>query len=333
MINILIRADSNTTLGDGHVSRCITLVKAFNADVQIHWLCHTLSSRHRHLFKDKQYSLFEPPTPVRIDESSFCRKLIKKLHINVLIYDSYSLDAKWRNELNLPTQIKVVCYDDLANRAHDVDILIDASPTRCEHDYKNLIQPHTKMLIGHKYVSIQEMKIAASEQKKADLWHIFFGAGDPKNFTASYLLLLLTTFPTIRFNVVIGNLDNVPNIKNIQQHYPNRINIFITPNSIDQSLAGCSIAIGAPGIATWERLSIKLPCLLLSTHKNQIEILKQLDQKKIIIYLGQASRFEDNLVKIEKLLKHDFQNRLRIPEIDALGTQRIRNAIMELHYG
>ena len=99
-------------------------------------------------------------------------------------------------------------------------------------------------------------------------------------------------------------------------------------------MAQCQIALGAPGTATWERICLGIPQLLLATYDNQVKILKQLHAAKFCIYLGKAGSCPPHSIlnPVNSLLTNK-KERLKLvhgcPEIDGKGARRVARVLFE----
>ena len=53
-----------------------------------------------------------------------------------------------------------------------------------------------------------------------------------------------------------------------------------------EHMSGCDVAIGAPGMATWERACIGIPGAYIAVAENQIPILQNLEARGFCIFIG-----------------------------------------------
>ena len=73
-----------------------------------------------------------------------------------LIVDHYKLDHKWENKMRKFAE-KIIVIDDLANRKHDCDFLIDQNLYEDnESRYEELVNKNTIKLLSPKYAIIKE---------------------------------------------------------------------------------------------------------------------------------------------------------------------------------
>ena len=108
--------------------------------------------------------------------------------INWMIVDHYALDEQWER-LMRPHCMQIMVIDDVADRAHDCDILLDQNLyENAATRYKNLIHGQCRLLLGPKYSLIREEFI--QEQKFIKIRNgrirnilIFYGGVDQSNET------------------------------------------------------------------------------------------------------------------------------------------------------
>ena len=144
----VIRADASTSIGSGHVMRCLTLAhrlkKEKNAKVVFVMrvlpgnLIGVVEKQGFEVLKllpaNQKYSLsgygLWLTVPMEVDARQTIDLLQPYLRehgcdvVDRLIVDSYALDEQWELMLR-PYCREIMVIDDLANRRHDCDILLD----------------------------------------------------------------------------------------------------------------------------------------------------------------------------------------------------------------
>ena len=90
----------------------------------------------------------------QIQDAFDCIDLIKGKFFDWLIVDHYALDEEWQN--NLRTFYgKLLIIDDLSDRKHNCDVLLDQTYNKSKSSYKKLVPPRCKLLIGSKYALLR----------------------------------------------------------------------------------------------------------------------------------------------------------------------------------
>lgn len=255
-----------------------------------------------------------------------------------LIVDHYALDSGWESVLR-QTARKILVIDDIADRQHDCDVLLDQNfyagmPTR----YTGKVPAHCQLLLGPRYALLRDEFRKLREQVKPRTGSvkrilIFFGGVDADNYTGLALKAMAEIdIEGLHVDVVIG-----------WQH-PHRAEIetacvaqgyvcHVQTNRMAELMAIADLAIGAGGSATWERCCLGLPALTVSLADNQIEIAKALDSLGAGKYVG--SQDTASAAVIHKAILDLLQNKNRVQVlsekaysiVDGLGVDRLCEAL------
>ena len=130
--------------------------------------------------------------------------------IDWLIMDHYALDRLWETEMR-PDVRKIMVIDDLADRRHDCDLLLDQNLFKNSHSrHDGLVPIPCQKLLGPRYALLRrEFRAARKTLRVRDgrikRILIFFGGGDPTNETAKALKALAQlNRPEVAVDVVVG---------------------------------------------------------------------------------------------------------------------------------
>lgn len=316
-MNIIIRVDSSTQLGTGHLMRCLTLADALREKgAEVAFICRELPGNLCTVVKQKGYIVFRLPyynegasiesVNKDIDYSNWLgvgwqldaeqtKDILvqQKKEIHWLVVDNYSLDIKWELMVR-PFVRKIIVIDDLANRKHDCDLLLDQNLyEHLENRYTNLIPEKCKQLLGPKFALLRPefCKVKKHLRKRDGTVKnilIFFGGSDPTNETQKALgAIKLFNKPDITVDVVVGS--NNPNKKVIERICSTTPNIFFhcQVDNMAYLMANSDLAIGAGGISTWERCCLELPSLIIVVAENQDQIAKMINKCGAGINIGE----------------------------------------------
>lgn len=264
------RFEAAASVGAGHAIRSCVLVDAL---LEEGWVCKIVTSKQSVEFIEslKKYE--------RIDPEDFYEL---RPEADLLVIDNYDLDETYekhfRGKIN-----KILVIDDLANRKHDCDILLDQTYGRNPDDYKPLVPIHCKILAGSDYVLLRkefiEMRPKALEKrrntKKVERILISMGGSDPKNYTLKALELLKETGFKGDIDIVLGfHSPNLPIVEHYIADLSNVITIHTNAN-MPQLIYDADLAIGAAGSSVWERCCLGIPQILVQTADNQACILQK----------------------------------------------------------
>ena len=177
-MRVCFRVDASFQIGSGHVARCKTLANELrNCGVDCHFLCRDLAgniiesiSRDGFtvmtLLDDTGTSVCGPDDDYGVPHGAWletdwmtdAHQTIERLKVaetDWLVVDHYALDARWETHVR-PYVRKVMVIDDLADRKHACDILLDQNLVPdTELRYRRLISPHCARLIGPQYALLQ----------------------------------------------------------------------------------------------------------------------------------------------------------------------------------
>jgi UDP-2,4-diacetamido-2,4,6-trideoxy-beta-L-altropyranose hydrolase len=192
---IFIRADGNTKIGLGHLTRCMALAKMLNHDFQIIFVSKEIPE---HCLKQIQHSLFGFN---KIEsENDFFNKLKPE---DIVIIDGYHFDTDYQKRIKR-LRCKLVCIDDLHDKEFVADLIINQAPGISPSDYS--AQPYTQFALGLDYVLLRPVFLEQAKKerkvKKTETILICFGGSDIKNLTES-TLSIVSTFKEFKQIIVI----------------------------------------------------------------------------------------------------------------------------------
>lgn len=305
---IVIRADASTLIGTGHIQRCLSLAHQYlELGESIQFVCSDVIG---HMKTEIELQGFKC---ILVSKESEAIELIKKLKPKLLIVDHYGLDEKF--ELNFKGFCKVLVIDDLADRKHFADYLIDQNYTSSnQDDYQDLVPSSCVKLRGPNYCLLRKSVLTAKKTKdphsKQSTILCFFGGSDPGNYSGKLLLALKKVQTKNQFQVVITQKHSQLDLLTKEYGPPGskteNIELLISPKNWDSLLASADLYFGSGGTVTWERLFYGTPGVIVSVASNQTKIAQDLADHKIQIYWGDAEElnFEDAVIKLDQLA-HD----------------------------
>lgn len=230
-MRIAFRADASLQIGTGHVMRCITLADALRErGAKSTFICRPHTGHLLDLIKQRGHetialtpadnSFIAPADPFHAkwlgtDWASDAMQTQQALGDQVadwLVVDHYGLDRRWEKVMRSQAQ-RIMVIDDLADRPHDTDLLLDQNLGRQAHDYGGLLSRHTQTLIGPTYALLRpefaqwrEHSLQRRAQPKLKNLLITMGGVDHDNATGKVLdALTHCELPTeLRITVVMG---------------------------------------------------------------------------------------------------------------------------------
>jgi UDP-2,4-diacetamido-2,4,6-trideoxy-beta-L-altropyranose hydrolase len=357
-MRIVFRVDGSSKIGSGHVMRCLTFASAFRKrGAQVDFVCREHDSHFCDLIQAQGYKVYRLLIPIfsdiidhaayadwlsvpwQIDAEETRKAISRGIKPKLLVVDHYAIDVRWENYLR-PSVEQIFVIDDLANRVHDADFLLDQNLIEnFKHRYDKKIPKDCISLLGPKYSLLhpiyQELrktcKIRFGPIKRI---LIFFGGADPMNMTGMVLsaFISLKRFD-IEVDVVINNSS--PHIHSIFQQKAGLSNIHLHMNlsSLAPLIMAADLGIGACGISSWERLCLGLPSIVITIADNQHPIAKELHKLGLVNWVGSFDNVNEKIIvqTLDSLLLSGLDNEWSqqcFAQVDGGGLERVFERIL-----
>lgn len=348
-MKVVFRVDSATHIGSGHLIRCLTLAEALrDQDVQVSFVCRELSGNLISLLRKKEMAVLVLPVPTinpvkpindstallggtQAEDAALTIVALEGEKPDWLVIDHYGLDVVWEKMLRSYCG-RMMVIDDLANRYHDCDVLLDQnySVERTQR-YKALVPTSCNVLLGPTYALLRkdfqilrQQQAGRSNALKQLL--VFFTAGNDQGETLKAMQGIALFGKAEQVDVVIGNAN--PDMLAIKalcmtRNWSYHCQVDYMPTLI----AKADLVIGAGGSSNWERCALGTPALVVILAENQAAITQALDSAGVVINLGWNSKMQAtdyatalNSITPERLASLSEQaSRL----VDAKGAQRV----------
>ncbi len=351
-MTVLFRVDATPQTGLGHFTRCLTLALALQKHhAAVQFLLQPTSPeiteplRHAHIpyillpertshdasAGDLLYARWLNATWEKDAQDTEDTIRHASLEIDWLIVDHYGLDARWERRLSKRVP-KLMVIDDLADRRHACNLLLDQNIGKDGHRYDKLVPNTCEILLGPEYALLREEFLKTRPARRTD-YHtppkilVFLGGVDPDNATAKVLDALdHFTDQEISVDLVLGAAN--PNATSIKmrcsdQHH---IRVFQSINTMADLMAHADLAIGGGGTATWERCMMGLPSISIILAKNQQQVTESVAACGAAINLGWHASLQTEAI-VETL-----RRLLRSPEQAHSMSQAARGLMGGAHY-
>ena len=395
-MQFLIRADASLQIGSGHIMRCLTL--AHKLRQHHHRVAFITRAHQGHLADTIRQQGFDcillplpdhattsaqpqrqpepacnvlppsPPAPAiphaawlatsQAQDITDCAPHIRALAPDWIICDHYALAAAWQTAARALCHSKIMVIDDLHDRAHDADLLLDQNHAHTAADYAPLVPPSCRILTGtryallrdefaqHRTISLHQRATPPARQPETALPHsqnilINLGGVDKDNHTLAVLQALsayvsgsLKALP-IRATIIMG--ATAPHLASVQRYaatapYPGQV--IANAHNMAELMTQATWAIGAAGSTSWERCALGVPTLLLTIADNQRSIAAQLQRAGAALAL-EASQIHSPAFQatLTHLMQPENQHRISQAAAqlcDAHGAARVAQHIAQL---
>lgn len=291
-MNIAIRVDASQQIGTGHFMRCVTLADALSQrGVQICFICRSLpdylkdrlnAQGHKLIIlKPASHELSHDDLPhshwLGCSQNNDAQASIDVLSDRTwdwLIVDHYALDSRWESPLRQTAQ-RILVIDDIADRQHDCDILLDQNfYANMDTRYSGKVSEHCQLLLGPRYALLRDEFRQWRQQVKprtgpVNRILVFFGGVDAGNYTGRTIDVLTDTKRDgLLVDVVVG-IQHPFREQIVASCREQGFTCYVQTNRIAELMATADLAIGAGGSASWERCCLGLPTIAFSTADNQ----------------------------------------------------------------
>lgn len=362
MKKIVFRVDSGNHVGIGHVSRSLTLAEELSKNnYQISFITKNHSGYGHDMIAEKfkvfvieggvnraleasernDYKAWAGSTPEDdLKRTNKCLEEIKD--VDLLILDSYSLDAAYEKELATK---KVMVIDDLFNRKHFCDLILNQNITATDDSYKTLSEKSgTKFLMGPKYALLREefktLRLEVDQSKftrETKKIMVFFGGKDVGGDTLKLVQSLdVDNYEKYNFHFLMDNAHkDYPAVMNILKNKPNVVVSGLSGDFAHQ-MKEADLFIGAGGATAWERSALGVASAIICIADNQLDNCLGLSKTENAFYLGQSlemdskkwNNFFSETVPDIKLWSRIRTNSFKL--VDTLGSMRVSDSIRQL---
>jgi UDP-2,4-diacetamido-2,4,6-trideoxy-beta-L-altropyranose hydrolase len=257
-----------------------------------------------------------------------------------IVVDHYALDHLWEEMLR-PHCGRIMVIDDLADRRHDCDLLLDQNLVASYAvRYDSLAPPACTVLLGPTFALLQP---------EYATWHprvpprvgpvrqllVYFGGADSANLTGLTIeALSKLREENIRVDVVVNPSSSHAAVVKRQAAEYAWIEIHESLPSLADLMVRADLAIGAGGATSWERCCLGLPALVIALADNQVPIATELDRHGMVQLLGNSADVSaDSLLsRLKGALSNPAANEMRSRQclglVDGLGASRVASLLL-----
>lgn len=296
---VLIRADATMETGSGHVMRCAALgMRLMAHGSQVHFVCAGLPGQLAEWLHHRGFGVATLPAADIPDWSADLAAtgdVARRIgHADLLIVDHYGLDQRWESGMRRYAR-RILAIDDLADRDHDCDLLLDQNlHDNAQNRYKQRVPEGILQFLGPQYALLRTEFDRHGLERIRDgsvkQLLVFFGGTDPGNQTIKVINALRALGSRAPGStIVLGHAHPCRDEIHKSAAGLPKVNVLDATDQMAMLMARADLAIGTCGVAAWERCTLGLPCLVVVTAENQREDAEILHRLGAVEYLGDAS--------------------------------------------
>lgn len=311
-MKVVFRVDASIQIGTGHVMRCLTLADALTAQgATCEFICREHPGNLIAYIQSKGYNVHSLSMCSNTDtdlthskwlgatqaqDAVVCAPLLSELQPDWLVVDHYALDTRWETEL-APNYRKLMVIDDLADRQHASNVLLDQTYGRDACDYSELVPNNCSVLCGANYALLRpefaalraySLQRRAKAQPELRQLLVTMGGADKDNATGQVLQALLACHLPANCNIKVVMGTTAPWLEAIQtqsQSMPWPTEVLVGVTNMAQLMADSDLAIGAAGATSWERCCLGLPTAMVILADNQRFAAERLEKTRAVVTL------------------------------------------------
>jgi UDP-2,4-diacetamido-2,4,6-trideoxy-beta-L-altropyranose hydrolase len=340
-MRVLIRADASQAIGSGHIARCMTLGEVLREQGhKVVFACRLLPGHLLDRLRQHGFSAFglayesadvdiEALLPWQADIEAMQLALTGEAPFDWLIVDHYGLAKAWEQAARVFAP-RLMAIDDLANRPHQVDLLLDQNFSATPEAYAHRVQPSCETLLGPRFALLREAFQDAPVAVRGGVKRVLvnFGGFDAAAQTHEAMKALLG-YEQLSVDFVAGT-DNPAwaAMQALAEPRPNwRLHSHVP--MFAELMAQADLFIGAGGGTTWERAALGLPTICIAVAANQQRNAELLAEAGVHLYLGPREQLRPEQLQQaigvmldNPGLRQSFARRSRAL-VDGLGAQRV----------
>lgn len=317
-MKVAFRTDASGRIGTGHLVRCLTLADALHAQgARVRFACRDLAPELKALVLARGHELVElpaaharaadaarrqdehrpgdghaPKAPLEgsahehwlgatedEDVAATLAALSGDGPWDWLVVDHYALGAGWEVRMRA-CATRILVIDDLADRPHDCDALLDQNLYADMHSrYDGLVPGGCIRLLGPRHALLRREFATARESLRVrgdEVRRVLVSCGgvDAANLTARALDALDAVAADVDVDVVIGAMHPDRDAIVALCARRARTTCHVQASDMARLIADADVGIGAAGVATWERCALGLPSLAVAVAANQRALLR-----------------------------------------------------------
>lgn len=315
-MKVVIRTDASLKIGSGHVMRCLTLGKALQKQgAEVSFICREHEGNLNGIIEKSGFSVFALPTSDEAipeesntlfhsqwlgvsqkQDANQCQRILEDVKPEWLIVDHYALDKTWQEKLR-PFFQKLMVIDDLGDRKHICDVLLDQNYGSSAEKYKGLVPEYCQLLLGTdfsllrpEFAEWREHSLQRRQSPKLQTLLITMGGVDADNYTGQILQILARSkLPNELKQIIVIMGASAPHLEQVQQLSQNlSVDAVVKTNvsNMAEIMANADLAIGAAGATTWERCCLGLPTIQVVVAENQRAVAQFLARERVVKILS-----------------------------------------------
>lgn len=318
------RVDASLDIGTGHVMRCLTLADALaERGVACRFVCREHPGNLIELIRQRGFAVdilavdaatvsHDDAGPAHASwlgcdwttDASQTRTVLDGADLDWLVVDHYALDARWEKAMR-PQAGSLLVIDDLADRPHDCDVLLDQGYGRNAGDYRLLVPQSCRLLVGTGYALLRPQfaerrsdSLARRRSASPRTILVSLGGVDKADFTSQVLAALHDCNLPGQAEIFVVMGPHAPWLETVRARsagMPWKTTVMTNVEDMAGLMVQSDLAIGAAGSTSWERCALGLPTIMMIVAENQKDVGRRLADEGAAILVEAGASFSATL--------------------------------------
>jgi len=360
-MNFAFRVDASFEIGTGHVMRCLALAdELVQRGGACTFICRALPGNMLEMIGESGHAVIALPWPAIPhqathqpatapahagwlgcgwrEDAAETRAALEGLTPRWLVVDHYALDREWERAVRTGG-LRLMVIDDLHDRTHECDLLLDQNLGASAADYAVLLARPTMTLLGPRFALLRAEFAAAGHASVRESahsnWLACVGGTDPHGLLPK-ILNAWSQIDTPKPTLDVAVRPDTPNLSLLKAQIAgiHGVTLHAPAKNFAALLRDSDMVICAAGTLNWERCCVGRPALLGMLAENQRGLLAALTRSRTGVSVG---RWQDasvdsiaslcrRLIARPALLRAMARRARRV--VDGKGTARVTAALL-----
>jgi UDP-2,4-diacetamido-2,4,6-trideoxy-beta-L-altropyranose hydrolase len=292
-LRFVFRLDAGSPIGNGHLMRSMVLaLELLDRGHQVVLLAKQMPQSLQALLRSKGIALHV--IAFQSDGLGELASIHQEYPIDWLVIDHYGIDAQWERAAR-PYALHIMVIDDLANRQHDCDLLLDQNiPNQLQSRYPDLLPKHCQFAIGWTYLLARPEFYVRDRIARAGTL-IFLGGGDHSESLTALIEHLRTQTELHPLKILVSS-DYLP-VTHWQKIVGNCGQVFCDLPNPAYLYRSAKVALVRCGFVSYELTLMGIPTVHVHTSAVQRQVAQALEQLEAGLALP-----EEHLSDVDKLI-------------------------------
>lgn len=278
---IYLRVDGSSTIGYGHIFRCIALAQMLMSEFHCIFATRIFDVFLKNTILHAGFDIWE----LQLENNHFEEFITKLNGSEIVVLDNYFFDTNYQKKIK-EKGCKLVCIDDIHDKHFVADIVINHAEGICKTAYSS--EKYTKLLLGYTYALLRPSFLKAAQQKKTQKKHkktilVSLGGTDQEELVIKATNTFLR-HPEIQSISLISNIDKSKltntNNKPINQYWN------LSEEELSKIMQASDIGFLPASTISVEACACKMPFIGGWFVSNQINIYNAIIHKGLAIGIG-----------------------------------------------